>query len=330
MRPHPLLLAILAALPACGETFESRGCLAVAEDVNMCPAPDKVSIHDLFLADKCGTDLEITEVKGAGTLDESVGQVGIRACCYPVEGIDHEPGEECIIGRPYVENDGCRSVTAALATSGAASTADDRRAERAYAWLKAGEGEHASVAAFNRLSLQLLALGAPLELLSAVQSAALDEANHARLCWNLAQSLADAPVTHGAFPFHAVVDPQTSLADLAYAAVREGCLAETLGACVADSIAKQSPDADAGRVLAQLAGDELGHAVLSFRIVSWAMQAGGSDVRAAVQRALDEAWPRLDTRELALRSGVDRESIEIAAQDALSRVLRPAARALMA
>lgn len=330
MRPHPLLLAILAALPACGETFEGRGCLAVAEDVNMCPAPDKVSIDDLFLPDKCGSDLEITEVKGAGTLEQSVGQAAIRACCYPVEAIDHEPGEECVIGRPYVEDDGCRSVEATLANAGPASGANTAKTDRVRAWLKAGEGEHASVAAFNRLSLQLLALGAPLELVTDVQGAALDEANHARLCWDLAQSLANAPVTHGAFPFHTVVDPQTSLADLAYAAVREGCLSETLGACVADSIAKQSPDADARRVLTRLASDELGHAVLSFRIVSWAMQAGGPDVRAAVRRALDETWPRLDTRELALRSGVDRQSIELAVQDALSRVLRPAARALMA
>lgn len=329
MRPHPLLLAILAALPACNETFDTSGCLAVADDVSMCPAPDKISINDLFLPNECGDDLEISEVKGAGSLNETTGHAGIRACCYPVEVIDHDPGAECSIGRPYLENDHSRSVAVWLDDPTRAPT-DAKRTERALAWNNAGAGEHASVAAFNRLSLQLLALGAPLELLTAVQGAALDEANHARLCWDLAQSLAGTPITHGAFPFGAVVDPQTSLADLAYAAVREGCLSETLGACVADSVAKLSPDAEAGRVLAQLAGDELGHAVLSFRIVSWAMQAGGPDVRAAVQRALDEAWPHLDTRELALRSGVDRESIELAVQDALSRVLRPAARALMA
>lgn len=329
MRPHPLLLAILAALPACSETFDTRGCLAVTEDVTMCPAPDKIRIEDLFLPDACGTDLEISEVKGAGKLNESAGQVGTRACCYPVEVIDHDPGAKCMIGRPYLEGDDARSVAVRL-TSPNNGDVNAKRAACGLAWSMAGAGEHASVAAFNRLSLQLLALGAPLDLLTAVQSAALDEAHHARLCWDVARSLTGAPVEHGAFPFDSAIDPHTNLADLAYAAVREGCLAETLGACVADQVARLSPDAELGGVLARLASDELGHSVLSFRIVSWALQTGGADVRAAVRRALEEPWPRLDTRELAIRSGVECETIELAVQDALARVLRPAGRALLA
>ncbi len=56
----------------------------------------------------------------------------------------------------------------------------------ARAWLKDALEEHASVAAFARFTLQLLALGAPPELVAQSQRASIDEIEHARACFALA------------------------------------------------------------------------------------------------------------------------------------------------
>jgi hypothetical protein len=323
MRAHPLLLSILAVLPGCSETFVTDGCVFVEEDAKTCPAPKDVSLDDLHFPDECRSEVEIVEIKGGGELRDGAGKGRIGpACCYPVEVIDNEPNSDCIPGRPYFDQGQAQLAPVTVRTSMATATA------QAQAWALAGAAEHASVAAFNRLSLQLLALGAPVELLGAVQQAALDEVYHAQACFKLATEMGGEEVVVGAFPFAGPIDPHVNLAELAYAAVREGCLAETLGAAVLASATELVADERLQSVLKRLSQEEAEHAVLSFRIVAWAVQTGGQEVRDAVVKALNEPWPRLDVSELALRTGVERSVIEHATLQAYNRVLRPAATAL--
>jgi hypothetical protein len=70
--------------------------------------------------------------------------------------------------------------------------------------------------------------------------------------------------------------------------------------------------------------------VLSFRIVAWALQIGGADVRTAVRATLNEPWPELDTEELALRADVSPALVAEAAARAITDMLRPAAARLPA
>src|SRR5688572_15410358 len=172
MRKSPLLLSILAALPACSETFEDRGCLIVPAEQTSCAPADSVKPEQLFLPDHCGDDLEISEVKSGGTREELTFQDGTTkpACCYTVEVVDDDPQGECVIGRPYL--DGGTPLTAPLRAGAPQTPAADAR--RGVAWARAGAGEHASIAAFARLALQLLGHGAPSELLEGVHRAALD------------------------------------------------------------------------------------------------------------------------------------------------------------
>lgn len=334
MRVHPLLLSILAVLPGCSETFDAEGCISVDEETTTCPAANQVSVEDVFLTSVCGDDIEVADVKSGGRLTENPGGYAGTACCYTVEVIDHDPGEECVIGRPFLEGEAARVAPVHLSysfdTRDASGLAPGNAFpdKRASAWLRAGAAEHASVAAFGRLSLQLMALGAPLDLIEGVQRAALDEVHHTRACWKVAADLSGASPSVGRFPFERAVDVETTLADLAHAAVREGCLAETLGACVTQTVAPLAAQ-DVRAVLVRLADEEATHAVLSFRIVSWALQVGGRAVREAVQAALAEPWPTLDTRELAVRAGVSLESVNAAARAATVRVLEPATRALL-
>jgi hypothetical protein len=320
-------LSILSALSGCSETFEDKGCFEVSADATSCPSKDELEPNDLSLPGKCGDDLEITEILGGGKVETITGQDGTETpmCCYPVEVTDSDPGAECQVGRPFTE--GGRSLVAPLLADGPVVAPESERAE---AWAKAGAAEHASVAAFARLALELLSHGAPSELLTGVHQAALDEIRHAELCFSLAERFGSARVRPGAFPFTGAPVGSGSLAAFAAAALREGCLGETLGAHVTEVAAALAPESEIREALASIAAEEATHAVLSFRIVAWALAAGGPHVRAAVLAALDRPWPRLDVNELALRSNVDVEALSAAAERGVREVLEPAVARLMA
>lgn len=191
----PLLVGILLALGACSEddkdTYEDEGCAAVDEAATTCAPAKDVSLGELSLPGQCG--LDIVGVHGAGTrknITQDDGTV-VPSCCYTVDVHDPDPNGNCVVGRPYAEG-GMLLV--------AATGEDGTEGARAAAWLRAGAGEHASVAAFARLSLQLMAHGAPMELLLAVHEAAADEVRHAALCWEMARQLGAGEVVSAAHP----------------------------------------------------------------------------------------------------------------------------------
>ena len=321
---NPLLIAILGALAGCSETFEDTGCMEVPADQTTCEAEANVEPSELFLPNRCG-DFEITEVLGSGTRGITQQQGGdVQTCCYPVEVVDHNIAGECSIGRPYYENG--RALSAPLLSP----SPDAFASARARAWANAGAGEHAAVAAFARLALELMRHGAPTALLRGAHQAALDEVRHAEICWSFAERAGGKRVTPGAFPFATPVAEDISLAAFAAASVREGCMAETLGAHVMAAAARLAPEAAVREALSAIAAEEATHAVLSFRVVAWALAAGGPDVRAAVRAELDRPWPHLDVAELALRAGIDVAELEAAAKAGVSEVLEPAVAQLLA
>ncbi len=164
------------------------------------------------------------------------------------------------------------------------------------------------------------------DLLLATHQAAADEVKHAEECWRLAERFGTPPVRAMAFPFDDVINPRASLAELATATVREGCLAETLGAHLAAVAAERAADPEVKRVLRDIAEEEGRHSVSSFRIVAWALQAGGPEVRAAIEAALAEPWPQVDVAELALRTGLPPTELARVATQGVAEVLVPAVR----
>ena len=325
MRRTSLLVSILAALGGCDGSVKDKACIQVTAEQLTCPAPDKVDRSQLFLPNKCG-DFEYTEVNGPAKRESIQAQAGtLDACCYPVQVIDHTNGN-CVIGRPYFEE----GVELSAPLCGGAALAVGEEAARAAAWARAGAGEHASVAAFARLTLQLLALGAPTDLLRGAQQAALDEVGHVERCWALAERFGAAPISPGAFPFAGDVAIDVSLAELAAAAVREGCQAETLGAHVAAVAAELAPEPDVREQLQAIASEEATHAVLSFRIVAWALRVGGAPVATTVNAAFAAPCPRLDLHELALRANVALSELQRAADHGVAHIIEPAARHLLA
>lgn len=319
MKKRSLLPLILLTMAACkkGEWVETTACMSVAEDATTCPSADDVSAGELWVSGWCGTDVK--SVEGQGTLvpageQGDTGGLASTKCCYPVVAQNTEP--ECVIGRPFQEQ-GQAKV--------AAFQGPTPQTPLAKAWLEAARMEHASVAAFSRLTLDLMAVGAPLPLLAQVQAAALDEVDHARITFALASRLAGTELSPGPLSFTEAITPRTDMAAIAFDAVVEGCIGETVGAYLARQVAQDLPPGEQRDVLQALAEDEERHAALSWGIVAWLLEEGGAPVRAAVESALQQ--PTEVGGVMAILAG---EGLPELLKRSGREILDPAARALLA
>lgn len=270
-------------------------------------------------------------------------------CCYV-----HCTGACC--GRPFVVDGEARTADVVeradwLATSDSAPASDsaldafiDRDAhastrERiAAAWARDAAMEHASVGAFARFALELLAHGAPAALLLDAQAAMHDEIEHARACFAIASRYAGRALGPSALDV-AGADANRALSEVVAAVVIEGCVGETLSAVLADARRVLTRDADVRAALARIAEDEARHAELAWRFVAWALARGGAPVRAAVRDAFDQALAcppepfdaslrGLSRATLRAHGLLDAASAEAAVARALTEVVAPCARVL--
>jgi hypothetical protein len=153
--------------------------------------------------------------------------------------------------------------------------------------------EAASVQAFERLTRELGAHGAPSPLRGASRRAARDERRHARLTCDLAKAYgADVPAL--------LTQPRTvrNLEEMAAENAAEGCVRETFGAAAAMIQAKRAADARVRRAMASIARDETRHAMLAWAVARWLDTKLDSRARARVTAWRDEAVQTL-TREAA-------------------------------
>lgn len=211
------------------------------------------------------------------------------------------------------------------------------RAELDRHWTAVGLMEHASIAAFARFTLQLLGLGAPVELVEASTAAQADETRHARIAFALASSYAGAPRGPGTLDLDGALPPldaERVLCDV----IREGCIGETLAATEAAHAAAHAEDPVLAGVLSAIAEEESRHAELAWRFVRWLVRAEPRLVEPA-RRAFADAIahvaarplppPRLDAeRYRSLGACTERERAELH-RDALDRAVAPCAAALL-
>ncbi|MDI1476251.1 ferritin-like domain-containing protein [Polyangium sp. y55x31] len=307
-----------------------------------CPAASEVDPEDLTIKD-CG--VEVAEVTGPGERVDQVPFNGVPSepmpgCCYPV--LETEPS--CNYGRPLkVEAQALRSSlvedptwAASLRLRPLPTEARHALAER---WCRSALDEHASIAAFSRVALDLLRLGAPPELIEQAHAAALDEVRHAKQGFAIASALMGAPVGPGAFPLGMEVSLSAGLAEVAAEAAEDGCIGEALASLLAREAAAICEEPEIRAVLLGIAEDEERHSLLGWRTVIWALRVGGPDVRAAVANVFDRA-SRMgvavpltgdcdDPAVLAQVGLLDREASRRTARRALAEVILPAARAIL-
>ncbi|MBV1858320.1 MAG: ferritin-like domain-containing protein, partial [Nannocystaceae bacterium] len=207
---------------------------------------------------------------------------GIKdACCYGWY-------RSCPGGRPLLDDAGT-PVVASFEPGSASAWSCERaslpaspqaRAFAARAWLDDAAMEHASVASFGRVALELLSLGAPPELVEGAHLAALDEIRHAKTCLSLARACGAGALEPGCLA--PVPQRSAQLARFAADTFIEGCVGESIAALVVTRAAAGAEDPTVREALEEIAADEARHAALAWRMVSWAVDRGGAPVREAV------------------------------------------------
>ncbi|MBL8614138.1 MAG: ferritin-like domain-containing protein, partial [Deltaproteobacteria bacterium] len=206
-------------------------------------------------------------------------------------------------------------------------------------WAQLGRMEHASVGSFARFSLELLALGAPPELLTEAAAAMADEVRHARSCFGLAEALGGAPVSPGALDLSgslAHLDRSVDVHAIFTALLTEACVVETVAAAQAERALAAAVDPAVRAVLATIVADEARHAAYGWRCARW-MLGAHPELRGLVRPLLarlapaDQALPPADPHAaiLAHFGLLDRRAQAQAARDAHQKVIEPAAALLL-
>jgi len=210
-------------------------------------------------------------------------------------------GGRVMIGRPLRDEDGQWITANAIESSAwtrepAERTAHDARDENealATFFANGAALEHASVAEFARLSLALLALGAPPDLVEDAHRAAIDEIAHAKTCFSLASRFSGRDVGPAALDVSRASREHT-IASVARDALVDGCLGEAAASIELRAMARDARAADVADALSSMADDEERHAALAWRIVRFAMACDADATRAELTRFARD----LDTRDL--------------------------------
>jgi hypothetical protein len=151
---------------------------------------------------------------------------------------------------------------------------DRARRRLAKLWLIDARAEHASVTAFERLGADLVAVGAPFDLVVRARRAALEEVEHANACFAVASVYAGRELGASPRPLApARAERPTArreqLLRLAVESLLDGCVAEGMAASVAREGSQGAVDPAIGNLLARIAREEATHAELARDIVAW-------------------------------------------------------------
>jgi hypothetical protein len=173
----------------------------------------------------------------------------------------------------------------------ALETTEESPAGLADQWRENAKTEHASVAAFARLTLDLMALGAPPALIAAANQDAIDEIRHTELCFAIARALDGKSIGPDAFPQAQRVAtlPRSrtlALAKLAVDSLVDGALHEGVSARVIGKLARRCEVPGIREALKEIAADEGWHAAHGWAVVRWCVEEGGRPVLAALLGAL--------------------------------------------
>lgn len=277
----------------CGKGF-------LCSEYDAAPGCDVNTFACQTAADQCGSDGDC-----AGQVC-SKGVTGARTCV----------SIGCAIGRPFLVKGQPRLAEVQASSDWLKfnpwhppthQTLDsEARLALAQVWTQIGQMEHASVAAFARFTLELLALGAPADLVTRSAQAQSDEIGHAQLAFRLASRFAGRSLGPGALAVDGSLDCP-SLRSTVELAVLEGCVGETLAALEAGEALEYATDPEVRSALEQVSREESSHAELAFRFVRWALERDASlaeVIRDVLNQALrsDETYP-------ALRPGVSEDQL---------------------
>ncbi len=215
-----------------------------------------------------------------------------KACCYtwviPCPGgrpLRDENGET-LVAYPTHRDDWSGGEAIDHAVAEAAKCPADQRDALVDRWTRDASFEHASIASFARVTLDMLALGAPAALVAGAQMAALDEVEHARIAFALASAYAGHAIGPGPLPISR--SRPATLRALVSDAIVEGCINEAAAAlALREEATAASPAMRA--LLDRIAEDEERHAALSYATVAWAATVDAETTAVVIQEELAKA-----------------------------------------
>lgn len=249
-----------------GSSSELLACVDAPANLQ-CEDPADVDGADVVVHNDpaCGYDAEVT----CGPVVDAID----GACCYAVS----IEGEWCA-GRPLIAGAEVRQAGAGPAADWSApagitpsALSRAQRVRLGALWREDAAHEHASVAAFARAALQLMALGAPAELLAGLTRAQADEVAHARVCFGVATAFDGLERGPGGLDVSGLLDRVDAEAMLVDTLVG-GAVGETLAAGRARAAAEAAVDPALGVILHRIAADEARHAALAWRVARWLLQ----------------------------------------------------------
>lgn len=209
--------------------------------------------------------------------------IGVR---YLPEGFQAFP-PNVIEGRPLRGGEGTEPELTPVA---------DGAPLAARRWLAAARDEHASIATFGRLALELLDLGAEADLVRRAHAAALDEIRHAEACLRLASRHGAGQVTIARMPGVATVARAASWLTIAREGLVDGAINEGVAAARLRARARAAASAEERAILARIARDEARHARLGLDLVRDALRADPSSVRPWLEGLLAASTPEDERR----------------------------------
>ena len=157
-------------------------------------------------------------------------------------------------------------------------------------FLSVGLSEHASIASFSRVVLELMQFSAPAELLDRTLVAAQDEIRHAQMAFTLSSEWSPEPFVLR--PLKGLEFNTITLAEFANQTVTEGVEGETPAALRAALALHFVQHEGVRDYLKQVAVEERRHAELAWATLAWTCLKGnqeGPAVQASAMSALDHA-----------------------------------------
>jgi hypothetical protein len=290
---HALGMTVMLGGCCTERTRTETTCIELGEDDLSCP-------DVAYVEEELGLEnvTSVTEYPQRPYLVDGERHIAPTECCYDSEETYTDCGGSHGFGRPLVI-DGAAAIAEALPGDRgwwrerrralfASGLSPVERAERARQWRKRALLEHAAVGSFARFALELLGLGAPMDLVRGAQRASLEEIAHASACFELAFALDGLRAGPGPLPVAGAVVSAPSAADVARRLVHEGCVEETLGAAELLAAAGRERDPFVRRLLVRLGRDESRHAAFGWQALAWLV---GEDAaaRAAATEALSIA-----------------------------------------
>jgi len=218
--------------------------------------------------------------------------------CAVDDGGDHFAclSASCTFGRPFLVDGRARTTRATARedwrdidiTPDTEGLSPEIVAALASRWQEVAAMEHASVASFARFTLQLMALGAPADLLAATQRAASDEVAHARVAYSIASAYAGRSLGPDVLDLEDV-RIETDRAAVLRGLIEEACIGEAIGVAEALAFAEAARDPAIAAVHARIAEEEERHAALAWRALRWLLDGADDEMLAIARQSFERA-----------------------------------------